>query len=279
MLYFRGELIIRIVQPEEPIDMSLIKKLYYKPTHCLRFVILTSFAVLLYFTPLPAISAEIQHQDGLTVNDIIKLMREEYAMSKSYSDSGVVKIVLISSDGRRTVKKPFTTAFIRPDRFRFEYREKTQFNREHRFIVYRRGKDLQTYWDIENDLKLDSLDKAIGAATGISGGSAITVPAMLLPSEIKWRRAIRFNNPKRIDDGIFNNVSCFRIQDQIFGSHVIFWIDKEKFLLLKIYRESEYEDFQTQETTTYRPIKNGKVSDMMLEFNPPGEKRWWQLFN
>lgn len=237
------------------------------------------FAVLLYFTPLTAVSAEKPHQVDLTANQIIKLMREEYAMSKSYSDSGVVKIVFISSDGRRTVKKPFITAFIRPDRFRFEYREKTQINREHRFIVYRKGKNIQTYWDIENDLKLDSLDKAIGAATGISGGSAITVPAMLLPSEIKWRRAIRFNKPKRIDDGIFNKVSCFRIQDVIFGNHVIFWIDKETFLLLKIYRENEFGDFQTQETTIYRPMVNGKVTDMMLEFNPPGEKRWWQFFN
>jgi len=102
---------------------------------------------------------------------------------------------------------------------------------------------------------------------------------MLLPSEIKWRRAIRFNKPKRIDDGIFNKVSCFRIQDHIFGNLAIFWIDKETFLLLKIYRENKFKEFQTQETTTYRPIKNGKVSDMMLEFNPPGEKRWWQLFN
>ena len=128
-------------------------------------------------------------------------------------------------------------------------------------------------------MKLDSLDKAIGAATGVSGGSAITVPAMLLPNEIKWRRAIRFSKPKRIDDGFFNKVSCFKIQDQIFGHHAVFWIDKETFLLLKIYREKEFKDFQTQETTTYQPIKNGKVTDLMLEFNPPGESRWWQLFD
>jgi outer membrane lipoprotein-sorting protein len=261
--------------------MNLKKiQFYYQPNHCFRLVISIGFITLLYFYPLKTASAEKPHQSDLTVNEIIKLMREEYSMTKSYSDSGVVKIIIISSKGRKTVvKKPFNTAFIRPDRFRFEYREKTQFNREHRFIVYLKGKKLQTYWDIENDLKLDSLDKAIGAATGISGGSAITVPAMLLPSEIKWRRAIRFNKPKRIDDAIFNKILCFRIQDNIFGNNVIFWIDQETFFLLKIYREKKSEEYKYQETTTYKPIKNGKVTDIMLEFNPPDENRWWQLFD
>jgi outer membrane lipoprotein-sorting protein len=259
--------------------MRVIKNiiLYYHATHRCHYVILIGFTFLLCFNQLTAVSAEILHPDGLTAKKIIKLMKEKYATSKSYSDSGVVRIVFIRSDGRRTVEKPFTTAFIRPDRFRFEYKEKTHGNREHRFIVCLEGKNLQTYWDVDNDLKLESLDRAIAAATGISHGSAITVPAMLLPREIKWRRAIRFSKPKRIEDGIFNKVSCFQIQDQIFGSHVTFWIAKETFLLLKIYREKEFGDFQTQETTTYDPIKNGKVVDRMLEFNPPNEKRWWQF--
>jgi outer membrane lipoprotein-sorting protein len=262
--------------------MSFLKNINYydPPANRLRFAILIGFIVLLLcYIQQKTVSAETSQTDGMTANEIIKLMKESYATANSYSDSGVVKIVFINSDGRRTVKKPFTTAFIRPDRFRFEYREKTPINREFRFIVSLNGKNLQTYWNIENDLKLDSLDKAIAAATGVSGGSAITVPAMLLPNEIKWRRGIRFSKPKRIDDGFFNKVSCFKIQDQIFGNHAIFWIDKETLLLLKIYREKEFEDFQAQETTTYRPVKNGKVSGMMLEFNPQNKKRWWQLFN
>jgi outer membrane lipoprotein-sorting protein len=261
--------------------MSFIKDIdfYDPPANRLCFAILISFIVVLCFMQQTTVSAGTNQTDGMTANEIIKLMRKSYVTANSYSDSGVVKIFFINSDRRRTVKKPFTTAFIRPDRFRFEYREKALINREFRFIVFLNGKNLQTYWNIENDLELDSLDKAIGAATGVSGGSAITVPAMLLPNEIKWRRAIRFNKPKRIDDGFFNKVSCFKIQDQIFGNHAVFWIDKETFLLLKIYREKIFEDFQAQETTTYQPIKNGKVTDVMLEFNPPGESRWWQLFD
>jgi hypothetical protein len=224
------------------------------------------------------VAAEALHSDGLTAKEIIKLMKEEYAMSTSYSDSGVVRIVFIRSDGRRTVEKPFTTAFIRPDRFRFEYKEKTHGNRVHRFIVCLEGKNLQTYWDVDNDLKPESLDREIAAATGISHGSAITVPAMLLPKEIKWRRAIRFHKPKRIGDDIFDMVECFRVHDLILGRPVTFWIDKKSFLLRKIYREQEFVDFRTQETTTYKPILNGRIMDNMLEFNPPKEEPWWQFW-
>jgi outer membrane lipoprotein-sorting protein len=236
-------------------------------------------AVLLTFTLQKKVTAEALYTDNLTANEIIKRMEKVYANCKSYSDSGVVKTVFISPDVTRTEKKPFTTAFIRPDHFRFEFKEKKKGNREQRFIIYLKGKDLQTYWNIKNDLKPESLDSAIASATGVSGGSAITVPAMLLPNEIKWRRAIRFRKPKRIDDELFDKVDCYRVHDLIFNIiPTTIWIDKKTFLLRKIYREQEFDDFRTQETTTYNPILNGNVADNLLEFNPPTEKRWWQFW-
>ncbi len=116
--------------------------MHYKTTLHPYFVLLIACTVLLSLTLKGTISAEAQHPDSLTANEIINRMADEYAKSKSYSDSGVVKTVFIRTDSRRTVDKPFTTAFIRPDRFRFEYREKKHGNREFRFIVYREGKDV-----------------------------------------------------------------------------------------------------------------------------------------
>jgi len=252
--------------------------MYYKITLLRCIVFSIAFAVLLFFTLQKTVAAEALHADKLTSKEIIKRMEEAYANSKSYSDSGVVKNVLIRTDSTRTVEKPFATAFIRPDRFRFEFKEKRQGNRERRFIIYRKGKDVQTYWDVDKDLKLESLDRAVAAATGVSSESAITIPAMLLPSEIKWRRAIRFHKPKRIDDDIFDKVDCYRINDLIFGSPATFWIDKKAFLLRRVYLEQEFEDFRAQRTTTYKPILNGEVMDKMLEFNPPKEKPWWQFW-
>jgi outer membrane lipoprotein-sorting protein len=215
------------------------------------------------------LSNATEQLDNLTATEIIQRMQETYATSRSYSDSGVVKTVFIHPDRKRTVEKPFTTAFIRPDQFRFEYREKKPIFGERRFIIFRNGKDFQTYSDLELPMQFESLDRAVAAATGISGGSAIRVPAMLLPSEIKWRRAIRFNNPKRIDDDRIAKIDCFRIHDFILGGPTILWIDKEKFLLRKVYREQEFDDFRAQTTTIYKPQLNQEVTDEMLDFNPP----------
>jgi len=182
------------------------------------FLFSIATAVLLSFTLQKTVAVEVLHTDNLTAKEIIRHMEKVYATSKSYSDSGVVKTVFIHADGTRTVEKPFTTAFIRPDHFRFEFKEKKQDNREQRFIISRKGKDLQTYWDVKKDLKHESLDRAIASATGVSNGSAITVPAMLLPNEITWRRAIRFRNAKRIDDDLFDKVDCYRVHDLIFNT-------------------------------------------------------------
>jgi hypothetical protein len=54
-----------------------------------------AFTVLLSLTLQRAVSAEALHPDSLTAKEIIKRLAEEYAKSKSYSDSGVVKTVFI----------------------------------------------------------------------------------------------------------------------------------------------------------------------------------------
>jgi hypothetical protein len=204
----------------------------------------------------------------LTTADIIQRMREAYANSRSYSDTGLVRTVFIYPDRRRTVAKPFKTAFIRPDQFRFEYRENEPLFGERRFIIFRKGKDLKIYSDLKLGMKLDSLDRAVAAVTGLSGGAAIRVPAMLLPSEIKWRRAIRFNKPKRIGDDRIAQIECFRIHDTIGGSPTTLWIYKEKLLLRKVYYEQAFDDFQVQTTMLYEPYLNQEVTGEMLDFNP-----------
>ncbi|MGH7731561.1 MAG: hypothetical protein ACRENJ_09980 [Candidatus Eiseniibacteriota bacterium] len=46
-------------------------------------------------------------------------MAKAYGECTSYYDSGVVRLVFVTADGNFTEEKPFTTAFVRPDRFRF----------------------------------------------------------------------------------------------------------------------------------------------------------------
>jgi hypothetical protein len=98
-----------------------------------------------------------------------------YAGCKSYRDSGVVKTVYVEAGRTRTEMKPFKTAFVRPDQFRFEYTQKRGegAHEVNRYIVWRRGTDVRTWWDVKPGIeKPASLALALAGATGVSGGSA-----------------------------------------------------------------------------------------------------------
>ena len=63
----------------------------------------------------PTVTADEPKQDKLPAKQILDRMAKTYAECKSYHDSGLVKTVFIQAAGKRTVEKPFTTAFVRPD--------------------------------------------------------------------------------------------------------------------------------------------------------------------
>jgi Predicted periplasmic protein (DUF2092) len=227
-----------------------------------RFVLLTACGGLLAMLLQTQATA-----DDLTAKQIVERMAKEYAQCKSYRDSGVVKTVFIGTDRQRTVEKPFTTAFVRPDRFRFEYKD----DKERRYIVWRDGKDVQTWWDVTPGIKKPaSLRSALAAATGVSSGSAHAVPALLIPDEVGGRRLTGITEAKRIEDAKLDKVDCFRIQGQYGGYPRTLWVDKKTFLVRRIDLERKLGvDFRTERTWIYEPVIDGEISDKMLEFNLP----------
>src|SRR5262245_26962508 len=146
---------------------------------------------------------------ALKAQDVLDRMAKAYASCKSYHDSGVVKTVFVQAGGNWTVEKPFTTAFVRPDRFRFEYKEKDGGGQERRYIVWRKGKEVQTWWDVKPGVeKPESLGLALAGASGVSGSSAHTVPALLLPKEVSGRRLTDLTEAKRLKDAKIDKVDC-----------------------------------------------------------------------
>ena len=220
----------------------------------------------------PVIAETPPAEHPQTADDIIRHMKTLYAGSQTYRDLGVVKDVFLKPNGSHSMEKPFTTAFVRPDRFRYEFREAPPGQSERRFIIQQNGSRLRVHWDLKHDMQLPTLDRAIAAATGVSSESAITVPGMLLPKEITWRRAIRFNEPMRMQDEKLGDSDCFRIRDRFGRSIVTYWIDKESFLLRKMFKETAFDDFLVKSTTTYAPELNGDVDPKLLEFWQPGKK-------
>jgi outer membrane lipoprotein-sorting protein len=218
------------------------------------------------------VSADEPNPEALKAQDVLDRMAKVYAGCKSYRDSGVVKTVFIQDANNHTVEKPFTTAFVRPDRFRFEYKEK-QDGQERRYLVWRKGKEVQTWWDIKPGIeKPESLDLALAGATGVSGVSAHTVPALLLPNEVGGRRLTDMTGAKRIEDAKLDKVDCFRIEGKYADSPMTLWIDKKTFLVRRIDSQQKFGNFRTEATTTYDPVTDDEIPDKKLEFDPPKEK-------
>ncbi len=222
-------------------------------------------------------NAEEPHSETLAPKQILERMAKTYAECKSYRDSGIVKIVFIEHDGRNWTKElVFNTAFIRPDRFRFEYYERVCVNeREEKslFIVWRKENEVRTWWDIKPGTENPpSLELAVAGATGVSGGSAHTIPALLLPNEISGRPLTDITEASRIEDAKLDETECFRVHGNFDDSPVTLWIEKETYLVRRIDEETKFEDFQTVDTTTYEPVVDGEIADNLLEYNPPNHK-------
>ena len=231
-----------------------------------------SFILIFFLCSLSAFSfANRSLADGLTAVDILSRMKKVYANAHTYQDKGLVKVVIRFPERDHTVIKPFTTAFIRPSRFRFEYKEIEPMVKTSKFIAYQNGQDIKAHWDLDEGVsQITSIGEALAAAAGISGGSARTVPTMLLPEESHFRNAILFfSSPKRATDEVIAGIDCYRIEDPNDYRGLTLWIDKEEFLLRKMYKYQNHKDSRAETTTTYQPILNGEITDKMLEFSLP----------
>ena len=203
--------------------------------------------------------------DALRASDILGRMANMYAECKTYCDTGVVKTVYMEATGNRIVASPFKTAFVRPNRFRFEYTEKASV-RESRFIVWQSEKDVQLWPENPSIVQKPlSLGLAVSAATGVSGGSAQTVPALLLPKDVGGLRLTDLTDAKRVEDAMIDKVDCFRVEGKL-GILRTIWIDKKTFPVRQI------DEPQFSRTTTYEPVIDGEIVDKSLEFDPPKKK-------
>jgi outer membrane lipoprotein-sorting protein len=214
-------------------------------------------------------SVAAEPKPDLTGQQILERTAEVYASCTSYSDSGMVKTLFITPRGDRMDVQPFSTAFVRPDRFRYEFRDTFMQSPERRHIVWSQGQEVQTWTSLESKAKeAESLGLALAGAAGVSGGSAHMIPSLILP-ELGGRRLTDLTDLRRVEDAIIGKVEYFRIQGKYGDSPTTVWIDKTSFLVRKIDMTNTINDFRTEVSMAYEPVVNGKVTEEMLAFNPP----------
>jgi len=209
--------------------------------------------------------------DTLTPAQIMAKMEQTYAACRTYSDRGLVKQDYFNLDGTKTQTRelPFTTVFVRPDRFRFEFQNPARKTDEC-YIVWQNGQEIKVWWDVQPVIQKEtSLAQALAGATGVSGGSAHTVPAMLLPKTAGTTWLRRLTQLKRLPDAKIENTVCYRIQGGLKSRDTILWIDHTRFLLLKLEETKQFRNFRTEDVTTYAPRLDEPLSDAQLAFQLP----------
>ncbi len=216
------------------------------------------------------IPAEKESTDGLTAQQIIDKMATTYATCKSYRDSGVVTNDFGPHRAgdrfpRHVDVKPFRTAFVRPNHFRFEYDNPTP---EKSYIVWAKAGEVRKWWYVDPGVeKVSSLDQALAGATGVSGGSAHTIPVLLLPDQLTGAKLSAMKDLTRLPDETVDGTPCFKLQGKYgFGNQArTVWFEKATFLLQRIDEGTGL----VKRTTLYRPEVNKEIPVEELEFNAP----------
>ncbi|MBC3878422.1 hypothetical protein H8K38_11415 [Undibacterium sp. FT79W] len=206
-----------------------------------------------------------------------------YKGMNSYQDKGVSFTEFKSSGTNYTIERHFTTTFSRPDQFRFEFTQPAAGGiGTDSYVVWMKNKEVKSWWTIGSKVEAhESLGHAISGATGVSGGTAYTIPSILL-NEAAWKNEtwVSTSDSYRIDDGIERGIDCFRVQrltstkaNVVHGieipsskGKVTYWVSKTDYLLLRIDEETNFGSFSTFSKVQYFPIFNTVIPDEAFNF-------------
>jgi hypothetical protein len=121
--------------------------------------------------------------------------------------------------------------------------------------------------------EFESMKRALAGPTGVSGGSAVTIPGVLIPGMkgaawLKQLREAKLLGREKVDD-----TDCYKIEAKrrAFKDTLTLWIDRQTFLVRKIFGTKQFADFSTKTTTTYKPELNVDIPTKEFTFEPPTE--------
>jgi hypothetical protein len=128
--------------------------------------------------------------NNATAADILQNAGSVYASCASYQDRGEHTVVYVQGrlpPGRRTRKLLFRTAFIRPDRFFFEYREvgigpESEWRRG---VIWADASGVWTWTTLSPESRRsESILSAGGSLAGVSGGTSAFLTRLLVSGSL-----------------------------------------------------------------------------------------------
>jgi hypothetical protein len=172
----------------------------------------------------------------MDATDLLKQMATVYAGLHSYLDQGVVVITFIDEAGRRVDRRPFCTAFQRPDRFRYQSDDESSG----RLVIWQEASLAKLFWSAEPGIRSLPLALAIGSATGISGGSALTVPSLLMPSLLEGLAAPISADSPEVHPELISDVRCLRVAARQGQQPVTLWLGADDMLIRRVVQTQRF---------------------------------------
>lgn len=179
-------------------------------------------------------SSECQPKN-VSAKDIIEKMAAQYRDISSYQDTGEVLETKNGANNGRIVNE-FKTYFTRPNFLRFEWTDgNIATSGPELNVVWSDGKRTKSYYSWKNPRveTYETIGLGFGGATGISRGSAHTVPTLLL-EEIGGFKLTEILKPEIIAEEKFEGENCYIVRGyHPFGFPIDIWIGKKDFLIRK----------------------------------------------
>ena len=230
-----------------------------------------------------------------TAEDILSAMAGAYTRCRSYRDVGTHTTHMFPNGrAEHTDEKRFSTAFVRPDRFRFEYRDRFfPHTPEKRCVTWARGDEVRQWEDLGEGAteqgSYPSLREALEVLGGVSSHLSWVVPLLLIPG---WGngKPWHLHERVRLDDDSIGGVDCYRVQGR-FGvrpghdeecqravredidpnavwnpqvSPVTFWIEKERLLLRRFADSGRVMNFRFERLADYQPEIDVPITEAEL---------------
>jgi VWFA-related protein len=197
--------------------------------------------------------------------EILQRVAGVYAGCRSYSDEGNVGIKAGGFGGSQT---HFRTAFVSPERFRFELTIGGNFPA---WVVWKDGDEVRTSGALGvPEYKRSDLDTVLLRMAIFSSGASLTMPELLLPQSLRTSDLFSLiTDPTLTGEEKIDGHPAYRIEGRLWDQPIKIWIDRTQYLILKVYRKTSFGGIREQETTVqYKPKLNADIPPEMLVAPP-----------
>jgi hypothetical protein len=213
-------------------------------------------------------STTAKSEDVPTPGKVLAKTAKTYSECKSYSDSGVSTLTATENDGRkRKTRTQFRTSYVKGKEFRFAYRQNVNnYGYGGSNVLLYDGEVAKVKMEGGDDFERQkSLIEGIASLTGVSFGTAHTIPALLMPDRISGHNVLRLTGHSSLVEEGFAMNPCYKIKGLVHETKVILWIDKHTGLLIKTEENYQSNAIDYMVTTVFIPSVDVEIPESFFE--------------